>query len=223
MSDTVSPICSSAQLQSGAFADLTRSFSVQALDDICVEATRWCETEVGRRLAPFTGMTEIHRAEGIDPDELSAVNSGVPMDIYGALGTSYAQAIGYSGDLVRHVWLNEHAPHYAEKWLYANVQITVVRSIGGTQQIAVLDGPDPATGHVWFRLGSFIPVGSLLRATYDGGYSAYPADLVRAAKYAAAAICVHELDPIAAAGHGHDAGSLEELASSALAPYARGD
>lgn len=223
MPDSVSPLCSAAQLQEGAFADLTRSFSTQALNDIVVEATRWCETECGRRLAPFTGLTEIHRAEGIDPDEQSAVMGGIPMDIYGSLGASYASALGGVGDMVRHVWLNEHAPHYSSYWTYANVTITVYRSIGGDQVVPLLLGPDPATGHTWFRLGTFIPLGSIIQAQYDGGYQTVPADLVRAAKYAAAAICVHELDPISAAGHGHDAGSLEELAVSSLAPYARSD
>lgn len=223
MPDTVTPLCSPAQLQAGAFADLTRSFSAQALGDICTEATRWCETEVGRRLAPFTGLTEIHRAEGIDSDEQSAVMGGIPMDIYGSLGASYASALGGVGDMVRHTWLNEHAPHYGSYWAYANVTISVYRSIGGNQTVPLLLGPDPGTGHVWFRLGTFIPIGSIIQATYDGGYATVPADLVRAAKYAAAAICVRELDPIAAAGHGHDAGGLEELAASAVAPYARGD
>lgn len=224
MPDTVSPLCSVAQLQEGAFADLTRSFSAQALSDIVIEATRWCETECQRRLAPFTGLTEIHRAEGIDPDEQSAVMGGIPMDIYGSLGASYASALGGVGDMVRHLWLNEHAPVFSEKWQYANVSITVYRSIGGSQVVPLLTGPDPGTGHVWFRLGTFIPLGSILQATYDGGYpsSNTPADLVRAAKFKAAALCCDELDPLQAT-HGHDAGSLEEKAASALAPYARGD
>ena len=69
--DTPTPLATSAQMKEGAFADLVRSFDDPALDQLMVEATRACETECSRRLAPFT-MTESHRAEGIDPEGTKA-------------------------------------------------------------------------------------------------------------------------------------------------------
>lgn len=221
MADSPIPLVSVAQLQSGAFADLTKAFNPQTLQDICIEASRACETETERRLMPFT-TTETHRAEGIDPDEFASITGGVPMDIFGVLGASYATALGSAGDFVRHFWVHEHAARYQEFWAYSGVTITLFRSVGGSSVANVLMGPTE-TGEVWFRLGTFLPIGSRIQATYSGGYSTIPGDLVRAAKYMAAAICARELDPMQAASHGHDAGNLEELAVSWLQPYTRSD
>ncbi|GAC1540617.1 MAG: hypothetical protein NVS3B12_27670 [Acidimicrobiales bacterium] len=217
--DNPVPLVSPSQLQEGAFADLTRAFSNQALNDICIEASRACETETDRRLMPFT-ITETHRAEGIDPDEYASVNGGVPMDILGVLGSSYASALGATGDWVRHFWLNEHGARYPEYWTYSNVSITLFRSIGGSQPANILLGPQVDTGEVWFRLGTFLPIGSRITCTYSGGYTTVPADLVRAAKYMAAALCARELDPMQSQ-HGHSPDGLEELAASWLSVYAR--
>lgn len=217
--DNPVPLVSVSSLQEGAFADLTRSFSTQALQDICVEASRACETETGRRFMPFT-ITETHRAEGVDPDEYASVNGGVPMDILGTLGASYATAMGSTGEWVRHCWLHEHAPVYQEMWAYSNVSVTLFRSIGGSQPANILRGPTSDTGHIWFRLGTFLPIGSQIEVTYSGGYATIPADLVRAAKYMAAAICARELDPMQSQ-HGHSPDGLEELATSWLSVYAR--
>ncbi len=214
------PLVSVSQLQEGAFADLTRSFSNQALQDICIEASRACETECDRRLMPFT-ITETHRAEGVDPDEYASVTGGVPMDILGTLGASYATALGSLGDWVRHCWLHEHAARYQEFWTYSNVSITLFRSIGGSQPANILLGPQVDTGEVWFRLGTFLPVGSRIIASYSGGYQTIPADLGRAAKYMAAAICCTELDPMQAQQHGHNSGDLTEQAVAWLSPYTR--
>jgi hypothetical protein len=81
-------------------------------------------------------------------------------------------------------------------------------------------GPEVDSGHVWFNLGMFIPIASLIRVTYSAGYSTVPADLVRACKYMAASIAVRELDPIMVQ-HGHDAGALEAQAVAWLSPYGR--
>lgn len=217
--DTPTPLCSAGQLQSGAFADLARAYVGGSLTDILLEATRACETECGRRLVPFT-LTESHRAEGIDPDEYTDATN-LPMDIIGASGSSYAQALG-ANTLVRHCWLNEYAPQYPDMWTYSNVTITVTRSIGGTQTFtsANYKGPDPDTGHVLFNLGQFIPIGSWLYVTYSGGYTTIPADLVRACKWMAAAILCREIDPMGSS-HGHSPAELESLAVSWLGPYAR--
>jgi hypothetical protein len=219
--DNPVPLCTVPELQQGAFADLVKSFPPDALEQIVVEATRACETETHRRLAPFT-LTESHRAGGIDPDEYDAVMGGIPLDQTASLSQSYAASLGNAGSMVRHVWLNEYAPMFPEMWEYGpDITVQVTRSIGGTQSVRVLSGPEPDSGHVWFAIGEFIPLASMLRVTYSGGYSTVPADLRRACKYMAAAICVRELDPIHGPETAHDAGNLEELAGAWLLPYGR--
>lgn len=214
-------LCTPAQLKAGAFADLVQSFSEEALLGILAEATRACETEVGRRLAPFTGLVESHRMDGIDPDEYGD-SAGLPLDLPGALGRSWGAALGSGTNLVRHLWLNQFAPHYPDLWSYTDVQITVSRSYGGGQEFAAGDfiGPEPDSGHVWFRLGTWLPVGSWARVTYSGGYQTIPADLTRACKWMAASICCRELVPLQI-NAGHDATELEALAVSWLSPYGR--
>lgn len=219
--DTCVPLATAADLKAGAFADLVRSYAAPALDDVMIQATRACETETTRRLAPFT-LTESHRAEGVDPDELTD-SSNLPMDLQGSLGRSYAAALSTS-TLIRHVWLNEYAPTHQDLWTYtmpAN-PVQIIRSYGGGQVVnsTQLDGPEPDTGHLWFHLGTFLPIGSLIRITYSGGYTTVPADLKRACIYQAAAIVCRELDPLNAQ-HGHDAGTLEALSSGYLTPYIR--
>lgn len=220
MADTVTPLATAAQMTEGAFADLVRSFTTQALNDLMIEATRECEGDIGRRLAPFTGLTESHRAEGIDPDEY-ADSANLPMDLQGTLGRSYAMALGAS-TLVRHCWLNEYAPRHPELWAYSNVQITLVRSYGGTQSVSQSQilTTNPDTGHVLFQLGLFMPIGTVIQVTYGGGYQTTPADLVRACKYMAASIAVTELDPMLQS-HGHDPDLLRDKASTILDAYAR--
>src|SRR5690242_8350276 len=131
--DTPQPLCTPADLTAGAFADLTRAFSQPALQSICEEASRACETEAGRRFMPFT-ITEALRADGVDPDELGGFGSGIPLDLNASLGASYANALGTSiGSLVRRLWLTECAPLYPEMWVYSNVSVQATLSIGGTQ------------------------------------------------------------------------------------------
>jgi hypothetical protein len=142
------------------------------------------------------------------------------MDLVGTLGRSYAQALGAT-TLVRHCWLNEYAPVFQEYWAYSNIAVTVVRSYGGSENVPTTQfvGPEPDSGHVWFQLGKFIPVGSLIRVTYSGGYNTIPADLVRACKWMAGSIAVTELDPLQQTGHSPE--SLEAKAVSWLSPYQR--
>lgn len=217
--DTCTPLCEVADLQNGAFADLAKAFDQQALSDIVIEATRACETEVSRRFVPFT-LTESHRAEGIDPDELGGFGSGIPLDLHASLGTSYATALGSGTNLTRRCWLNEHAPLYPEMWQYSGVTVTVTASIGGSNVIQVLRGPVPDTGLLWFQLGTFIPIGSLIEVTYSGGYQTIPADLRRACKFMAASILCRELDPLGSR-IGHNPADLEALAVGWLSAYAR--
>jgi len=219
MADTPVPLCTAAQFTEGPYGDLVAKYSPQALSDVLVEATRMCESETGRRFAPFT-TTETHRASGIDPDEYSD-SANLPMDIRSVLGASYAAALGASS-LVRHCWLDECAVRYPDLWTYSNTTVTFIRSYGGTETIAssqILNGPENDTGHLWFQLGLFLPVGSRVQVTYSGGYTiAMPADLVRANKYMAASIVVRELNP---GSTDHDPDALHTDALMVLANYAR--
>lgn len=220
--DTVTPLCSADQLNEGAFADLFRSYQETALNDLLIEATRACETETQRRLAPFTGMIETIRTDGIDPDEY--VDSGaMPLDLAGSLGRNWAASFG-STALIRRVHLAEYAPRYPDMWTYSDVNVTVYRSYGGSEVLVpggrVVMGPQPDTGFLWFQLGTFIPGASVLQVTYSGGYATVPADLSRACKYMAASIAVTEIDPNRETGHQPD--DLEAKAVALLAGYARG-
>lgn len=216
--DSPVPLATSADMLDGQFADLVRDYSAPDLDQMMIEATRMCEGIAGRRLAPFTGVPETHRATGIDPDEYTDATT-LPMDVVSTLGTSYANALG-SGDQVRHCWLNEFAPRYPEMWTYSNAQITLVRSYGGSQTLGPMSiiGAEPDSGHIWFTLGTFLPLGSLIRVTYDGGYTTVPADLVRAAKLQAAVLALGEIDP-GGTQFGHDPGALGEQAEKILCRY----
>lgn len=219
--DSPTPLATSADMQAGQFADLVRDYDIAALDQIMIEATRQCEGIAGgRRLAPFTAVPESHRAEGIDPDEYTDA-AALPADIQGALGRSYANALG-AGDQVRHVWLNEFAPRYPEMWTYSNLQVTILRSYGGSQSVAAASivGAENDSGHIWFTLGTFLPIGSLIRVMYGGGYTTVPADLGRACKLVAAVNVLAEIDP-AGTQYGHDPGALQTQAERILCNYER--
>ncbi|MFD9564347.1 hypothetical protein [Streptomyces sp. NPDC059994] len=218
--DSPVPLATAADMQTGQFADLVRDYSISALDDLMIEATRLAEGMCGRRLAPFTGVPESHRAQGIDPDEYTDAAS-MPMDLQGTLGRSYSNALG-AGDQVRHVWLNEYAPRYPEMWTYTGLQVTILRSYGGTQTVAStsLIGAEADSGHIWFSLGTFLPVGSLVRVTYGGGYATVPADLGRGCKLLAASLVLGEIDP-AGTQFGHDRGVLAGQAETILSNYQR--
>lgn len=215
--DSPVPLCTPAQFQSGPYADLVANYSQGALSDLMVEATRACESEAGHRLAPFTSIVETHRAEGMDPDEYTD-SANLPMDLQGTLGRSYAYALGAS-TLVRHCWLNEKPVRYQELWSYQVGGITVVRSYGGSENLAASQyvGPELDSGHIWFNLGKFIPIGSLIRVTYSGGYTvAVPADLVRACRFMAAWLALTDLNP---ANTDHDPELLHTNALMLLANY----
>jgi hypothetical protein len=219
--DAPVPLATWAQLSEGPFADLVSGYtSPQAQNDLMVEATRRCEDETQRRLAPFTAVTESHRATGVDPDEYAGSNGGVPMSIQGTLGQSYANALGYDDAMVRHCWLNEYAPRYAEMWAYSNVSVAFILSVGGGQSSTQVVGPEPDSGHVWFQLGTFLPVGSWINVTYSGGYTTVPAGLVRACKLMAASLAARELDPMQMDAR-KDPDALQEAAGEALRPFMR--
>jgi hypothetical protein len=216
--DSPTPLVSAAQFTEGPYGDMVKDYTTQALADLLSEATRECESETGRRLVPFT-VTETHRAEGMDPDEYTD-SANIPMDIQGTLGRSYAQALGVT-TLVRHCWLNEYAVRYPDMWSYSNVQITIVRSYGGSENLSAAQfvGAENDSGHIWFQLGLFIPIASLIRVTYGGGYTvSIPADLVRAGRFMTAYLAVRDLNPNAT---DHDPDQLHTAALAILANYKR--
>jgi hypothetical protein len=219
VADSPVPLCSAAAFQVGPFQDLVSDLEPETVNAFLIEGTRLCEDECDRRLAPFACITESHRAEGMDPDEYTDA-ANLPMDLQGTLGRSYAYALGAS-TLVRHCWLNEYAPRYPEYWTYTDVNVTIVRSYGGSQILtdSNFTGPETDSGHLWFTLGMFIPIGSLVRVTYGGGYTVNtPAGLVRASKYMTASIIVRELQPDDSQ---HDPGLLHEEACRILADWKR--
>lgn len=217
--DSPIPLATSADMLSGQFADLCRDYDITDLDQTMVDATRICEGNAGRRLAPFTAVPESHRATGIDPDDATS-SSGIPVSMQATLSTSYANALAGSGDMVRHIWLNECAPRYPEMWTYSGLTVQVFLSIGGSQTYpgAQIIGAEPDSGHIWFYLGSYIPPGSLIRVTYSGGYTTVPADLVRACKLTAAVLILGEIDP-AGTEYSHDQGKLTAMAEKILSRY----
>lgn len=216
MADPGTPLCTTTQFNQGPFGDLAAA--VTNLPDCLLEATRICEDETGRRLVPFT-VTETHRAEGVDPDEYPGV-ANLPMDIRSTLGSSYAASLG-AQDLVRHCWLDECGDKYPDMWSYSNVSVTIIRSYGGTQNSPqILSGPEADTGHLWFQLGTFLPIGSRIQVTYSGGYVvAIPASLVRACRFMTAYVIVRELNP---GSTDHNPDQLQRDALGILANWVKG-
>jgi hypothetical protein len=205
-----------AQLKESALADLFSEYDEPVVSDYLIQGTRLVEEACGRRLAPFT-LTETQRADAIDPDEY-AETANLPLSIQGTLGLSYATALGTT-NLVRHCWLNHFPPHYPDMWAYSGVSVQTILSYGGPAQnlasTQILDGPDD-TGHLWFQLGLFLPVGSRVRTTYSGGYVvATPASLVRANEYMSAALIIRELRPEDVS---HSPEELREAAMNILDP-----
>lgn len=216
--DTPAPLATVAQFQEGPFNNLTSGFSVTAQSDLMLQATRACETACDRRLAPFAGVTESQRAEGLDIED--ALDAYVPLDPTSQLGFSRAQSLG-STLLTRQFWVREFPSRYPEMWTGAISAITLYRSFSGSATVSTSTIQyEPETGHVRFQLGTFVPPGTTIRVTYSGGYSTIPADLVEACKFMAASIAVKELDPVD--GHTqHDPGALRAEAMEMLGPYVR--
>lgn len=215
--DSPVPLCTVPQFQESAFGDLVAEYEETALASLMSEATRICEGIAGRRLAPFT-LTETLRADGVDPDEYPA-GANLPMPIQGTIGWSEAVALGGGSDLVRHCWLTNFPKRYPDLWTWNGVSVLVIRSYSGTQQYSqaqLLDGPDDR-GHIWFQIGSLVPIGSRVRVTYSAGYTAaIPADLVRASRLMAAWMVISELNP---EDTGHDPDRLYGSACKILESY----
>jgi hypothetical protein len=206
------------QVTEGAFADLLKGYtSTTTQADLLIEATRLCESLADRRLAPFTNLVETQRAEALDVED--ALDAYIPLDPTSQLGFSRAQSLG-STMLVRHYWVRAYPPRFAEFWSGSLTSVELLRSFSGTQTVAPSTLQyEPDTGHVRFQLGTFVPPGTTIVTTYNGGYSTVPADLVRACKYMVASIAIAELDPMMS--HGHDPLELEAKAADILDAYMR--
>ena len=181
------------------FPEVTRDVDPQVLADILVEATSTIEDNTNRRLAPFQHHICEERLFGIAPDEYGDVSADMPIDIYGSLGISKAAALGAS-DLVRHFWLDQYAPFYPELWTYNIESMTIYRTYGDYQTIDFAHGgilgPNVTDGHVWFRLGTFIPEGTFVKTVYSGGYTlGVPPALKRACLFQAIKYVILECEP----------------------------
>jgi hypothetical protein len=181
------------------YPELTMDVDPITLDEVVVEATANIEDRAGRRLAPFTNLIYEDQLYGIRPDQYGG-NSDLPLDVAGALGRSYANAMGAS-DLVREFWLDQFAPMYPELWTYNVTSMQLFLTFGNTQAIDIpsgglIMGPDITDGHCWLRMGTFAPEGSRIRVVYSGGYTvAVPASLKRACLFQAAKFLVLEAEP----------------------------
>ena len=181
------------------FPEVVAGVDATVLQDILVEATSYIEDNTNRRLAPFTGHICEERLFGISPDEYGDVSADMPIDIFGALGISKAAALGAS-DLVRHMWLDQYAPFYPELWTYNIESFNIYRTYGDYQPIDVHNGgilgPNVTDGHVWFRLGTFIPEGTFAKVVYSGGYTVgTPPALRRACLFQAIKYVILECEP----------------------------
>jgi hypothetical protein len=214
------PLATFEDLSGGPFADLVSGYtSTTAQTQLMLEATRACESECDRRFAPFTGITETQRAEGVDVEDV--VDAYVPQDPTSQLGADRALSLG-STMLVRHFWVDERPPRYSEMWTGTISGITLLRSYSGTQTLDVAGIQyEPDTGHVRMQLGSFVPPGTTIQVVYSGGYTTVPADLVRACKLMAASLAARELDPVQMDAR-KDPDALADAACRALKPYMRG-
>src|ERR1035437_526353 len=217
------PLVTSDVLQR-RYPELCMDVDPITLDEVVVEATANIEDRSGRRLAPFTNIVYEDQLFGIRPDQYGN-NSDLPRDVAGALGRSYANAMGAS-DLVREFWLDEFAPAYTELWTYSVTSMQLYLTFGNTQAIDIprgglIMGPDVSDGHCWLRMGTFAPEGSRVRVVYSGGYTvAIPASLRRACLFQAAKFLILEAEP-----QGRSTmkiTDLDEQIDMLVAPWVRG-
>lgn len=214
------PLAVPADLTSGPFSVLWRG-TPQSSDqlNVMIRASRAIEARCTRRFVPFANLLQTQRAEGVDIAESGYAG---PLPLLAALGRSRAQAFGNTNDLVRDVWLDEHAPLYPELWTYSNVTVTLARAWGDQQIIAgtTLEGPEADTGHFRLPIGTWCPTGTTIRVAYSGGYTvAYPDDLRQACIFQAAKQLILTAEPQARPGM--DTADLEAEIVNLLAPYAR--
>jgi hypothetical protein len=205
------------------FPEQSKDYPVEVIEETMVEATSALETMVNRRLAPFSNLVYEDRLFGLDPDEYGA-NSDLPLPFQGSLGLSFANALGADG-LVRHFWLDHFAPLYPELWTYDVQSIVCTLTYGNDIVVdipggGIIQGPSKTDGHIWVRIGTFIPEGSFVTVTYGGGYTeGIPPSLKRACLYQAAEFLLRDAELQNRSGSNSDA--LESLIVKIMAPWAR--
>lgn len=202
----------------GSLPEVYRNNPDQTYTALLARATRAIESRCDRRLAPFTGLVETTRAEGVDPD--SAAGSGWPLSLQGSLGLSKANALGATA-LCRDLWLREYAPIYPDMWAGSIQSITLTLAYGGTQTLPAgeMAGPDPDTGHVRLNLGTFCPPGTTIAVTYSGGYDPVPDDLVQACLLQAMKLALIGAEPQTRSGLSY--AELDAELVGLLDPYMR--
>ena len=188
--DRPATLATRTQMQRSPLRHLVASLEPDELDDLLARASRACEAYTGRRLVPFTGLVEVHRADGVPADGWTSAPAG---SLVGALSaSSYGRAAGgVDGGMVRAVWVDVTPARWQEMWTYSDVAIEVLDPAGSNIPVTVGTliggGIAPDTGQLTFRLGTYCPVGALVRVTYSGGYTTIPQDLVQACRLMAAA------------------------------------
>ena len=96
--------------------------------------------------------------------------------------------------------LNVLLAPYPELWTYDITSMTIYRTYGDSQNIDFNNGgilgPNVTDGHVWFRLGTFIPEGTFVKVVYGGGYTlGTPPALRRACLFQAIKYVILECEP----------------------------
>lgn len=205
------------------FEALARNLDPLTIDELMVEATDHLEDMTSRKLAPFEGWLYEDMLNGIDPNEYGDTSAGMPIDFYGSLGTSYANALG-AGDLVRHFWLDQSALSHPELWTYEIQSMDLVLTYGNYQPIDFrgggIIGPEITSGHCWLRLGTFAPEGTRIRVQYSGGYTkGIPPSLRRACLFQAAKFAILESEQQLRSGNSLD--YFEMQINQLIAPWVK--
>lgn len=213
------PLASAEDMREGPFRYALTGASPAFVESTMRRASRHIETLCARRLAPFTGLLQTERAEGVAQDNPGT--GGLPLSLTATLALSQARAYGTASALVRDLWLDEHAPAYPDLWTYAGVAVTVLPPFGGGgQAVTPLEGPAPDTGHLRLPYGTYCPVGSTVRIVYSGGYTVgVPEDLVQAALMQATKFFILGIAPERRGDLGTK--DLSEAIAEAIEPYRR--
>jgi hypothetical protein len=179
------PLIAVSDLTNKPFADAVKALSGAQQTELVTNASQAVEDFCRRRLAPFTGLVEHHRAEMVDVDS-SLDYPPVLLDTSDQIGWLRAQSLNATS-WVRAVQLDEYPPRWPDMWSGAISDITVVRDLAGSTDYpaAQLLEYEQDTGFVRFQLGAYIPPGSSIQVTYSGGYTTTPGTLKVATEFEA--------------------------------------
>lgn len=201
--------------------DIVKNWSTTAQQDLLNAATQHIEELTDRRLIPFTNLQESIRAQDVDAD--SDADIAIPYDTNTMLGYSRAVSLGTT-QMVRHMRVHHWPAHYPDLWTGSLSQVVIYRSFSGQQTITVAGSTiqfEADTGHVRFSLGTYIPIGSTLVATYSGGYSTVPRSLVRACLKCATEMALGDMRPQQPHRGDFDEVQLHDEWMGLIAPYMR--